>query len=74
MGIEQFHSASRVWHYVEDGEFSMEFQSLENYFNERAREEEVITEKQYIHLKEVEVDPKNRVINLKTELYRLLEN
>lgn len=74
MGVEQFHSASRIWHYVEDSKFNMDFDSLENFFNQRAREEEFLTEKQYIHIKGIEVDSNNRVLNLSTELYRLLDN
>ena len=83
--VANLHSASRVrqsligpygavWHFVEEGKFTLPYQALEDYFNEKAREEGMLTEKQYINLRTIDLDTDNRVLNLQTELYRLLEN
>ena len=68
------HIASRIWHFVEDRKFTLPYQALEDYFNEKAIEEGFLTEKQYINLKTIDLDTQNRVLSLSTELYRLLEN
>ncbi len=74
MGVEQFHSASRVWHFTDDAKFVLDFDALETHYNEKAREEGFTTEKQYISIKEIEVDQPRRALVVKAELYKLLEN
>ena len=74
MGIEQFHPAKQTWWYVEDGKFSMDFDALESFFNERGLREGLITDKQRVAIRTIEVNPNQRTLDLNIELYRLLEN
>jgi hypothetical protein len=71
--FKNVHEASRVWHFVEDSKFTMNYGALEEYFNARAREEGLLSEKFHIHVKDIELG-QNKTLNVHTELYKLLEN
>lgn len=72
--IRPTHELSRVWHYVEDSQFKISYDALEEHFNMRARSEGLLPEKFWIHIKNIELNPKERILDIQSELYRLLEN
>ena len=72
--LANLHDASRVWFYVENSKFTLPYQALEDYFNDKAREEGFLTDKQRLNLKTIDLDASSRMLNLEVELYKLLEN
>lgn len=68
------HRGTNIWHFVQEGHFTLSYDFLERAFDEQAKKEGVIEEKHGIRIKELELDEKTRNINIKTEIYRLLEN
>ena len=68
------HQGQRLWHFVQEEDFSVPYDFLEKVFTDQARQEGFITEKQCIRVKNLSTDDATRMISLKTELFKLLEN
>jgi hypothetical protein len=74
MGIEQYHDHTPFWNYLQDNEYLLSYQFLETCFIGQAIIEGVLTDKQNVKIKKIDVDDARRILRLETEIYNLREN